>query len=103
MGLNGQIRGKMLQIGDCISMVSDMVCILPPRLIIILIIIFPAAQQSNYEPEKKGDYSFAPETLLQSASCSPQTDIWMLGYMASHANRRPFFSNPFNPNRRSTS
>ena len=83
-------------------MVLDMVCILPPRLINILIFL-PAAQQSNYEPEKKGDYSFAPETLLQSASCSPQTDIWMLGYMASHANRRPFFSNPLNPNRHSIS
>ncbi|EDR03773.1 uncharacterized protein LACBIDRAFT_331197 [Laccaria bicolor S238N-H82] len=40
------------------------------------------AQQSNYEPEKEGDYSLAPETLLQTASCSPQTDIWMPGYMA---------------------
>ena len=32
------------------------------------------------------DYSFAPETLLHSAYCSDETDIWMLGYMASQAN-----------------
>lgn len=58
---------------------------------------FGHAQQSNYEPEKEGDYSLAPETLLQTASCSPQTDIWMPGYMASHANHRPFFSSYIEP------
>ncbi|CAA7267219.1 unnamed protein product [Cyclocybe aegerita] len=42
---------------------------------------FGHAQSSTYKPEKNGDYSFAPETLLQQASCSPQTDIWMLGIM----------------------
>ncbi|KAF8813380.1 kinase-like protein [Phlegmacium glaucopus] len=37
------------------------------------------AQRWNYKPEKNADYLSAPETLLQGASCSPQTDIWMLG------------------------
>jgi serine/threonine protein kinase len=37
------------------------------------------AQRWNYEPEKTGDYSSAPETLLHQATCSLQTDIWMLG------------------------
>ncbi|KAF9481506.1 kinase-like protein [Pholiota conissans] len=37
------------------------------------------AQRNNYTPEKGKNYSFAPETLLERASCSPKTDIWMLG------------------------
>jgi len=44
------------------------------------------AQQLNYKPEKNEDYYLsAPETLLQGASCSLQTDIWMLGCLASRA------------------
>ena len=41
------------------------------------------AQQWNYKPEKNEDYLSAPETLLQGASCSLQTDIWMLGCLVS--------------------
>ncbi|KAF9479619.1 kinase-like protein [Pholiota conissans] len=37
------------------------------------------AQRRTYTPEKGNTYSFAPETLLERASCSPKTDIWMLG------------------------
>ncbi|PPQ96199.1 hypothetical protein CVT26_005510 [Gymnopilus dilepis] len=40
------------------------------------------AQKNAYQPEKDVDYFEAPETLLQSASCSLQTDIWMLGSLA---------------------
>jgi hypothetical protein len=40
-------------------------------------------QQWNYKPEKNEDYLSAPETLLQGASCSLQTDIWMLGCLVS--------------------
>ncbi|PPR02727.1 hypothetical protein CVT26_009438 [Gymnopilus dilepis] len=40
------------------------------------------AQRSVYQPEKDVDYFGAPETLLHSASCSLQTDIWMLGSLA---------------------
>ncbi|KAF9475177.1 kinase-like protein [Pholiota conissans] len=36
-------------------------------------------QRGTYTPEKGHNYSFAPETLLNRASCSPKTDIWMLG------------------------
>ena len=43
------------------------------------------AQQWNYKPEENEDYLSAPETLLQSASCSLQTDIWMLGCLVSRA------------------
>ncbi|KAG2024083.1 CMGC/SRPK protein kinase [Coprinopsis cinerea AmutBmut pab1-1] len=32
-------------------------------------------------PEPEHDYGFAPETLLSTPSCSPKTDIWMLGVM----------------------
>ncbi|KAF8902233.1 kinase-like domain-containing protein [Gymnopilus junonius] len=43
---------------------------------------------------KKYDYLSAPETLLQRASCSPQTDIWMLGYMTFYllTGDVPFYS-----------
>ena len=34
------------------------------------------AQQCNYKPEKNDDYLFTPETLLQGASCSLQTDMY---------------------------
>ncbi|KAF9472222.1 kinase-like protein [Pholiota conissans] len=37
------------------------------------------AQRRIYTPEKGHNYSFAPETLLERATCSPKTDIWMLG------------------------
>ena len=43
------------------------------------------AQQWSYKPEKKEGYLSAPETLLQNASCSLQTDIWMLGCLVSQA------------------
>ncbi|KAF9471413.1 kinase-like protein [Pholiota conissans] len=43
---------------------------------------FGHAQKGAYEVERKNDYSSAPETLLKDASCSPQTDIWMLGFLA---------------------
>jgi hypothetical protein len=33
----------------------------------------------TYTPEKDHNYSFAPETLLERATCSPETDVWMLG------------------------
>ena len=41
------------------------------------------AQRWNFKPEKNEDYLSAPETLLQGASCSLQTDIWMLGCLVS--------------------
>ncbi|KAF9476383.1 kinase-like protein [Pholiota conissans] len=37
------------------------------------------AQRRTYAPENGNTYSFAPETLLEQASCSLMTDIWMLG------------------------
>ena len=43
------------------------------------------AQQSNFRPKNNEDYLSAPETLLQGASCSLQTDIWMLGCLVSRA------------------
>ena len=46
---------------------------------------FFIAQQWTYKPERKEGYSSAPETLLQNASCSLQTDIWMLGCLVSQA------------------
>ncbi|KAF8972230.1 kinase-like domain-containing protein [Flammula alnicola] len=56
---------------------------------------FAHAQRSSYNlPEKHYDYLSAPETLLGQASCSPQTDIWMLGYMAFNllTGKVPFYS-----------
>jgi hypothetical protein len=41
------------------------------------------AQHRSFKPEPGVDYLSAPETLLQEASCSPQTDIWMLGCLVS--------------------
>lgn len=38
------------------------------------------AQNPTYKVEVNVDYLSAPETLLREGSCSPQTDIWMLGY-----------------------
>ncbi|KAF9477399.1 kinase-like protein [Pholiota conissans] len=37
-----------------------------------------------YTPEKSHNYSFAPETLLERATCSPKTDVWMLGCLVRH-------------------
>ncbi|KAF8902246.1 hypothetical protein CPB84DRAFT_1846411 [Gymnopilus junonius] len=53
------------------------------------------AQRRDYRPEKQVDYFSAPETLLYHASCSPQTDIWMLGYMTFNllTGKSPFQSN----------
>ncbi|KAF8812799.1 kinase-like protein [Phlegmacium glaucopus] len=53
------------------------------------------AQQGEYKPEKNEDYLSAPETLLQEASCSPQTDIWMLGCLTFNllTGNAPFYSN----------
>ncbi|KAF8972233.1 kinase-like domain-containing protein [Flammula alnicola] len=55
---------------------------------------FAHAQRSSYKPEKHYDYLSAPETLLGQASCSPQTDIWMLGYMTFNllTGKVPFYS-----------
>ncbi|KAH6879387.1 hypothetical protein BKA70DRAFT_1447972 [Coprinopsis sp. MPI-PUGE-AT-0042] len=39
------------------------------------------SQRNGYKPEEMYDYYSAPETLLSNPSCSPATDIWMLGYM----------------------
>ena len=98
MGVVGKIRRKKSQIGAFISVVSDMVCPLPSFCINLLkLSLFRSAQQLDLqhqpetEPEKSVNYSFAPETLLQSAYCSCETDIWMLGYMASQANHGPRF------------
>ena len=46
---------------------------------------FKIAQHRSFKPELGVDYLSAPETLLQEASCSPQTDIWMLGCLVSRA------------------
>ncbi|KAF8972219.1 kinase-like domain-containing protein [Flammula alnicola] len=56
---------------------------------------FAHAQRSTYKPEKHYDYLSAPETLLGQPSCSPQTDIWMLGYMTFSllTGKVPFQSN----------
>ncbi|KAH6908374.1 kinase-like domain-containing protein [Coprinopsis sp. MPI-PUGE-AT-0042] len=43
---------------------------------------FGHSQRNGYKPEEMYDYYSAPETLLSNPSCSPATDIWMLGYMA---------------------
>ncbi|KAF8198456.1 kinase-like domain-containing protein [Pholiota molesta] len=40
---------------------------------------FGHAQRITYIPEKDHNYSFAPETLLERATCSPKTYVWMLG------------------------
>lgn len=48
-----------------------------------IFIAFLIAQQWNYKPEKNVDYLSAPETLLQGALCSLQTDIWTLGCLVS--------------------
>ncbi|KAF8972224.1 kinase-like domain-containing protein [Flammula alnicola] len=47
-----------------------------------------------FAPIYHDDYLSAPETLLGQASCSPQTDIWMLGYMTFNllTGKVPFFS-----------
>ena len=47
------------------------------------LLIYLIAQRSCNKPEENNNYLSAPETLLGNASCSIQTDIWMLGIMAS--------------------
>lgn len=56
------------------------------RFVLLIQFYFPDSfnlAQRGYKPEKNGDYLSAPETLLQDASCSCQTDIWMLGAMVT--------------------
>jgi serine/threonine protein kinase len=60
---------------------------------------FGHAQHRSFKPEPGVDYLSAPETLLQEASCSPQTDIWMLGCLAfTLLTGKP----PFQPNENGT-
>ena len=46
------------------------------------------AQHLNYKPEKNEDHLSAPETLLQGASCSFQTN---LGCLVSRARTLPMY------------